>query len=414
MARLGPFERAPHVAVGVSGGPDSLALTLLLAEWAHSRGGRLDALTVDHQLRPESAAEASQVGRWLAHLPGVTHHILSWTDPKRATGIQAAAREGRYRLLAAHCREQAILHLCVAHHRGDQHETHRLRAGHGSGRIGLAGMSAVRPLDGVRLLRPLLGVGKAALIALLEARGQAWLSDPSNNNPSFERVRLRASALPESEAQDAAQLHRLGLERQRLEGDAARRLAEGLTLHPSGWAELDLDAMPESAATSLAFGWVLQSLGGNDYPVAEERRQEALNWIRAARTADFTLGGCHLRRQGARLGIQRDWGAIRHRLTPVPGTSALWDGRFNVTVSPELSPNSGFTIGRLGEHGLQELGRRGHPQAESGIPEPARKALPALWHEDRLVAVPLIGFGNGLQARFQPARGAASGGFTVA
>ena len=414
MARLGPFERAPHVAVGVSGGPDSLALTLLLAEWAHSRGGRVDALTVDHQLRPESAAEAIQVGRWLAHLPGVTHHILPWSDPKRATGIQAAAREGRYRLLAVHCREHAILHLAVAHHRDDQHETHRLRAGHGSGSIGLAGMSAVRPLEGVRLLRPLLGVGKAALVALLEARGQAWISDPSNSNPSFERVRLRASAMPETEAQAAASLHRLGLERLQREGDAARMLAEGLTLHPSGWAELDLDAMAEGAAASLAFGSVLQSLGGNDYPVAEERRLEALAWIRAARTADFTLGGCHLRRQGNRLGIYRDWGAIRHRLTLAPGTSALWDGRFNVTGSPDLPPNSDFTIGRLGERGLRELGRLGHPQAESGIPEPVRKALPALWQEDRLVSAPLIGFGNALSARFQPAQGAAPGGFTVA
>jgi tRNA(Ile)-lysidine synthase len=139
-----------------------------------------------------------------------------------------------------------------------------------------------------------------------------------------------------------------------------------------------------------------------------------MNWIRAARTADFTLGGCHLRRQGNRLEIHRDWGAIRHRLTPAPGTSWLWDGRFNVTVSPDLAPNSDFTIGRLGERGLQALGRLGHPQAEAGIPEPVRKALPALWQEDRLVSAPFLGFGNGLQARFQPARGAASGGFTVA
>src|SRR5262245_11003154 len=179
MARLGPFERAPHIAVAVSGGPDSLALTLLLAEWAQARGGRVDALTVDHRLRPESATEAAQVGRWLAPLPGVTHHILPWSDPKPETGIQAAARDARYRLLAAHCRDHAILHLCVAHHRDDQHETHRLRAGHGSGPIGLAGMSAIRPLEGVRLLRPLLGVAKAELVALLEARGQSWIADPS-------------------------------------------------------------------------------------------------------------------------------------------------------------------------------------------------------------------------------------------
>jgi tRNA(Ile)-lysidine synthase len=419
MARLGPFERAPHVAVAVSGGPDSLALTLLLAEWAHSRNGRVDALTVDHQLRAESAAEAEQVGRWLAPLPGVTHRVLPWRDPKPESGIQAAAREARYRLLAAHCRDHAILHLSVAHHRDDQTETHRLRAAHGSGTIGLAGMSAVRPLDGVRLLRPLLSVAKAELLALLQARGQPWISDPSNNNPAFERVRLRASAETETEARDLAALHRLGLERQRLEDEAASILAERLTVHASGWAELDLDAFAEAAASSLAFGWVLQSLGGNDYPVAAERRLEALARIRAYDAADFTLGGCHLRRHGARLEIHRDWGAIRHRLAAdpepkAPGMGSLWDGRFAVTVSPGLSPNSGFTIARMGEHGLRQLGRLGHSQAGYGISEPARKALPALWQDDRLVCAPLLGFGSGLKARFRPARAAASGGFTVA
>ncbi|WP_395020511.1 tRNA lysidine(34) synthetase TilS [Dongia sp.] len=419
MARLGPFERTPHLAVGVSGGPDSMALTLLLAEWAASRNGRIAALTVDHRLRPESAAEAQAVGRWLKPLPHVTHHILPWTDPKPAAGIQAAAREARYRLMADFCRDQAILHLGVAHHRDDQHETHRLRAGHGSGAIGLAGMSAVRALDDVRLLRPLLGVAKAELIALLEARGQAWISDPSNDNPGFERVRLRGSATPETAARDAAALHRLGLERRRLEEEAARRLAAGLVIQDAGWAELDLndlgpDDLSEDAASSLAFGGLLQSIGGNDYPVAEDRRREALARLRAEAGADFTLGGCHLRRQAGKLQVFRDWGVIRDRLVPVPGTSALWDGRFMVTVAPGLPPHSDFTIGRLGEHGLRLLGGLGHPQAASGVPEPARKALPALWDEDRLIAVPHLGFGAGLEARFRPARGAASGGFTVA
>jgi tRNA(Ile)-lysidine synthase len=414
MARLGPFERTPHMAVGVSGGPDSLALTLLLAEWAHRRNGRLVALTVDHQLRADSAAEAEQVGRWLAHLPNVSHRILSWTGPKPESGIQAAAREARYRLLAAYCGDHAILHLCVAHHRDDQLETHRLRAGHGSGTIGLAGMSAVRPLDGVRLLRPLLSVAKAELLALLVARDQRWITDPSNSNPAFERVRLRATAETQREAGDIAALHRLGLERQRLEGEAASILAEGLMVHPAGWAELGMDAFAETAASSLAFGWVLQSLGGNDYPVADQRRLEALARLRADAAADFTLGGCHLRRNGARLEIYRNWGAIRHRLIAESAIRNRWDGRFDVTVSPETAAGSGVTIARLGEHGLRQLGRLGHSQAGYGIPEPARKALPGLWQGDRLVAAPQLGFGSGLQARFRPARAAASGGFTVA
>nr|WP_083901585.1 tRNA lysidine(34) synthetase TilS [Azospirillum sp. B4] len=126
MAPLGPFETAPVLAVGVSGGRDSLALTLLAHRWAQARGGRIQAFTVDHALRPESAAEAAQVARWLA-ARGIDHAILTWEGPKPATGLQAAARQARYALLAAACRERGILHLCLAHHREDQAETVALR-----------------------------------------------------------------------------------------------------------------------------------------------------------------------------------------------------------------------------------------------------------------------------------------------
>ena len=400
------------MAVAVSGGPDSMALTLLLAEWAHGRNGGVDAITIDHGLRPESTAEAQQVGRWLAPLPGVTHRILPWSGRKPETGIQAAARDARYRLLTEYCRENFILHLCLAHHRDDQIETHRLRAGHGSGTLGLAGMSALRPLDGVRMLRPLLGVAKAELRGLLVARGQAWIEDPSNRNPAFERVRLRASSEPAEAERQAASLHRLGLERQRLEADAATILAESLTLHGGGWAELDPRAFASvEPAARLAFGWILECLGGGDYPISEIRRGEALEAIRKPAKIDFTLGGCHLRHWGNSLQIQRDWGAIQDRLQVGRGAGVLWDRRFAVSVSldaPEL------TIARLGERGIRLLGQQGHAQAEAGVPESARKALPALWQGDRLLAVPQLGFGSGMTARFKPAQSAASGGFTVA
>src|SRR3954451_23412950 len=77
MEPLGPFERAPALAVAVSGGADSLALAILAAAWAERRGGRVLALTVDHGLRPESAAEARQTAAWLA-ARGITSRILAW------------------------------------------------------------------------------------------------------------------------------------------------------------------------------------------------------------------------------------------------------------------------------------------------------------------------------------------------
>ncbi|HZD25370.1 MAG TPA: tRNA lysidine(34) synthetase TilS, partial [Alphaproteobacteria bacterium] len=149
MAPFAPFEATPALAVAVSGGADSLALALLADGWARRRGGVATALTVDHGLRPEAAAEARRVGRWLA-ARGIPHRILRWRGDKPATAVQAKARAARYALLADWCRRHGVLHLLTAHHRGDQAETVLMRLAHGSGVDGLAGMARQRRLEGLR------------------------------------------------------------------------------------------------------------------------------------------------------------------------------------------------------------------------------------------------------------------------
>jgi len=99
MAAVGPFEARPLVAVGVSGGSDSMALALLTARWASARGGVAHALTVDHGLRPAAADEAATVGRRMARR-GIPHAVLRWAGPHPASGVQAAARAARLGLLA--------------------------------------------------------------------------------------------------------------------------------------------------------------------------------------------------------------------------------------------------------------------------------------------------------------------------
>src|SRR5579859_7234462 len=126
LSAIGGFEPRPFIAIAVSGGPDSLALTILADRWARERGGSAVALTVDHRLRPESAEEADTVGCWLA-ARGIAHTALVWDGPKPATGIQEAARAARYRLLAEWCAVEGCLHLLTAHQREDQAETHLIR-----------------------------------------------------------------------------------------------------------------------------------------------------------------------------------------------------------------------------------------------------------------------------------------------
>jgi tRNA(Ile)-lysidine synthase len=204
------------LVLAVSGGPDSTALCLLAARWRESldSGPVLLAVTIDHGLRPEARREAGAVKQSATAL-GLRHRTLRWTGTKPETGIQEAARTARYRLLAKAARDAGARHILTAHTIDDQAETVLFRLACGSGLSGLAAMAPVAPLPGsgkseLRLVRPFLDVPKARLIATLEAANIPYAVDPSNRDPRFARVRLRA-AMPglAGEGLTAARLARL-------------------------------------------------------------------------------------------------------------------------------------------------------------------------------------------------------------
>ena len=188
---LAPLEATPSALLAVSGGPDSTALLLMAAEWAARRETTwIAAATVDHGLRPASAAEAASVAQLCERL-GVPHRTLVWAGAKPSTRVQEIAREARYRLLADRARTIGAGTIVTAHHADDQAETVLFRLMRGSGVAGLSGMAPMSERDGISIARPLLGVAKSALIAFARARGVAFVEDPSNADPRYARTRLR-------------------------------------------------------------------------------------------------------------------------------------------------------------------------------------------------------------------------------
>jgi tRNA(Ile)-lysidine synthase len=210
-ALFAPLAPCPALLLAVSGGPDSTALMLLAARWSGRAQKTIEIATVDHGLRAESRAEAESVARAAAAL-GFRCHLLRWDGEKPKARLQERARDARYALLAHRARALAPgAAIVTAHHAEDQAETILFRLTRGSGVAGLAGMSEVGEMNGVALLRPLLSVTKAALIALCVAEGAEYARDPGNENPAFARVRLRglAGALA-AQGLDAYALRRLG------------------------------------------------------------------------------------------------------------------------------------------------------------------------------------------------------------
>jgi tRNA(Ile)-lysidine synthase len=453
MKDLGPFEPSPHIAVAVSGGSDSLALLLLLRGWLEPLQGRLTALTVDHGLRPEAAAECRQVGEIITRLNAdhprinheflVEHHILVWQGDKPRSGVMAAARDARYRLLIEWCRTHDVLHLALGHHADDQAETLMMRRSHGSGSLGLAGMAGRRMSGGVCLLRPLLACRKSSLVATARAAGLTWIEDPSNGADRFERVRWRQQLSGSTDLQPLlSDGRRAGGQRDQIERRIAAWFAEQARIDPAGHMVLALTPLMslETEMALQALGQAILTVGGADFapaPAALERLRDRLR-----DDGDFTttLGGCLLSRRGETLSLFREAAACAPAVELTPEQPIMWDKRFVVSLMLRKRPGSGappepravevdpsmpLYVAAVSEQGLAN-----RPLAAqlAAIAPQARPALPGLWQNGKLltVAVPLdaadprdiewLAIGGKfykLDVSFQPRRPATSCGFTV-
>ncbi|MDA8231909.1 MAG: tRNA lysidine(34) synthetase TilS [Magnetospirillum sp.] len=403
MAPLGPFEADPQIAVAVSGGPDSLALALLAADWAAARGGRAHCLTVDHRLRPQSTAEAETVGGWLA-ARGIAHAILPWTGEKPQADLQRAARDARYALLRGWCRERGFLHLLLAHHRDDQAETLLLRLGRGSGVDGLSGMACVHEAADARLVRPLLGLPRARLAATLSARGQPWIEDPSNANPAFARVRMR-QLLPDLAPEGltsrrlAETARRLGRARAALEEGVAAAAARWVVLHPAGFATIDAQAfalLPDEIGLRLVSRLVM-AVGGGVYPPRRERLERIHAALSGTAFSAATLGGCRLAAgSDGRLLVCREAARMAGPAILVPGGETTWDGRFRLAVAADAP--AGLAVAGLGVEGWGMVARLLRSRPLPPIPAPVRPTLPVVVDQDGISAVPHLGYNRDAKA----------------
>lgn len=174
------------VVVACSGGADSVGLLLL----ACHAGLDTTAVHVDHGLRPDSAADADVVAAIAASVGADAVSVRVVVEP--GPNVEARARDARFAALHEQADTLGARHIAVAHTLDDQAETLLLAVLRGSGTPGLAGMAARRGA----IVRPLLGVRRNALRALVDAAGVVALDDPMNHDDAFLRVWVRSTLLP--------------------------------------------------------------------------------------------------------------------------------------------------------------------------------------------------------------------------
>jgi len=370
--RLDPKSRAP-VALALSGGGDSVALLHLAAAWAREHGRPLLALTVDHGLSPDSARWTQEAGE-AARALGADWRGLAWAGDKPASGLPAAARAARHRLLADAARTAGAKALLTGHTRDDVLENERM----GLGRMTDWDPSPAWPEGrGLFLLRPLLETRRAELRAWLHARAIPWLDDPANADPRYARARARRALLSPCEAgggdhpQDGE-----GGERGAMPPPPRKSgvpLPRGHGGGEDGLLTLDrsLDAPTLSAALLCA--------AGTTTPPRGERLAALIDRLQTGEDFTATLAGARLAAAGSEVLIGRDPG--RKGLPAVatePGRTLVWDGRFElIAEGTAVVPLAGRQA-RLSRAERAEL---------ADLPAWARPTMPAHLHSDGRVTL---------------------------
>lgn len=398
--RLRPASPAP-LAVGLSGGGDSLALLLIVRAWAAAHGRRIIVLTVDHGLNPDSAAWTEVCAETAGRL-GVAFRALAWTGDKPSTGLPAAAREARHALLADAAREAGAKVLVLGHTADDLTEAAAMRAeGSTVADAREWGPSPAWP-EGrdVFLLRPLLGVSRAALRDYLREAGETWIDDPANADLRFARARARAAqSSPRSGEGDhpkdgggagAEASGQTGIQDQAAETGAApstllRRVPLPATQggETCSWGGLTLPrtSLPTTVAmAALCAAGTSRPPRGDSLSLLGRRLRDGEPFV-------VTLAGARIEADGQAIMVMRDAGEIsRGQLAPLPlrpGETVVWDGRFEIATDRAdltVKPLSGLAA---------KLPPRQQTRLKA-VPAPARPTLPVLVRHDGAVSCPIL------------------------
>lgn len=371
-----------------------MALLHILSRCFSGTDIQIEAVTVDHGLRPEAQQEAETVAQ-VAQGLGVTHSVLRWEGWSGQGNLQAAAREARYRLLGDWAKARQIALVALGHTADDQAETVLMRLARSAGVDGLSGMPLRRTSHGVSLMRPLLGLTRKQLREYLRRNSVTWCDDPSNDDPRFERVQVRAVL---------EQLEPLGVTVQALSavagymGEAREALdwytfltARDIAFVDGGDVVIDLRrfrTLPQDIARRLlvrAVMWV----GRTEYPPRRAPMSEAIDGLRHGRGT--TLGGCRVLVAGPSIWVCREYAVVRSKRA-LPGM--IWDGRWILTGSVE-APD--LHVAALGRKGLGQV----PDWRDSGRPHAALMSTPAVWSGDEVVAAPMAGMANGWRAELQ-------------
>lgn len=291
--------RDAKMAVGVSGGIDSMCLLY----WLHNVGANIVCLHVNHKLRAEADIETEYVKDVCAKLD-IPCQIFYWDGEKPDNGLEAAAREVRYKMMTDFCHENGIEYLLTAHQSDDQIETFLMNLARGSGLYGLSAMLPETTRDGIKILRPLLEVSRAELKKYCDDNNIKYFIDSMNSDEHYKRVKIRQNRhllndkLDISDARILLAIQNLARTREWMDKYISNRVE--MVIRSWGAMFTVSFLFDEAEEIRLKFlGTLIQRIGGGDYPVRLNSLQKALSSLQS--DCKFTLGHCTIRKLNDRI-----------------------------------------------------------------------------------------------------------------
>lgn len=383
------ISHAQAIGVAVSGGVDSITLLYLSYLWCRQKNIKLHVLTIDHDLRLESASEAEYVSSLCSKF-GISHHIMKWNHENNFSNIQARARKARYDLMTEYCHNNGVEFLLTAHHADDYIENFFLRLHKSSGLFGLTDEN-VRFYNNIAIIKPLKEVYKNEIIDYLSSIGIDWCEDESNSNHKYLRNTIRSwiSSMPEEldpqlfKTRISKTVQYLNESAEFIKQEFIKNLAEKSIIYPEGYATLKLS--DNHFMNKMIITHLLTTVSGYDHHARSESIEQL--YYSLSEKCKINIHGCVVMCKSEHVTIYRDFG--RHKPKPMAmNKDAKWDNRWKILTTLVASK-----VDFLSEQEYLLL-REDNNVASllQKVPKQVLFTIPVVRTLEKLIAIPHIGY----------------------
>ena len=393
---LAKIKIANKIAVAVSGGPDSLALTILLHKYALKNKIQMYAFSIDHGLRNASIAELKWLNSQLKKRK-INHKIIKWKNTKPKSNIQAQARNKRYELLIKACDEINTKFLFTGHHFDDQVENILLRLIRGSGIKGLGSLKEKIKFNNskITIIRPLLNYPKKSLISYLASENQKYILDPTNFDNNFDRSRIRkVTQHLINEGFDSKMLAKTikNLKDANISVNYLINKSIKKFLHVNEYGLLFI-ALPKfkSLPDEIKFrsiSNILKLVGRSNYIPRSKNILNLLNYLKNNESMQITIAGCLVQIENNKMMVFPEVSRKLHELN-IKSRDFVWNDQFHVYMQNDYA--KGLIIRYLGKEGIEHLPSRYKKKLCQHDYAPYYLSI---WKNSKLIAVPDIGYSD--------------------